>query len=270
MQELVSAANIVGLFDNKVFGRRAPNEWTVLVVLTVDRTSDENAVTAEYLDSGDGETTTFACRSEFPIFDAGDFINMRGDEISFVHKEALRPVFFQIGGTVTVPASPAEEPRAAPPPPPPGGLQLRRPRLIPAGAKSPIEEAHGPMTEAEMIHFNSDKADLGKLFGKLEPIVRAYAREHTRKPRDVARRLNAEGHRTANDAVWTPRLVRFLLALMFNDSKRGRSSKPQTQAQPPPNQQGSHRKLPPVAMDDKSEIAKRLSALGKVTVRPRN
>lgn len=46
------------------------------------------------------------------------------------------------------------------------------------------------MTEAEMIHFNSNEVDLGKLFGKLEPIFRAYTREHTRKPWDVARRLS--------------------------------------------------------------------------------
>ncbi|MGY2902939.1 hypothetical protein [Bradyrhizobium sp. URHC0002] len=268
VQELISAANIVGLFDNKVFGRRAPDEWTVLVVLSVDRIGDENAVTAEYLDSRDGETTTFACRSELPIFDAGDFINMRGDEISFVHKEALRPIFFRIGGTVTMPDSLAEDARA--PKQPPGALQLRQPRLIPAGAKRLIEDSRGPMTEAEMIHFNSDKVDLGKLFGKLEPIIRAYAREHTRKPWDVARRLNADGHRTANDAPWTPRLVRFLLALMFNDLGSGKSNRPQTKPRVPPKQQRSERKLPPVAMDDKGEIAKRLSGFGKVTVRPRN
>ncbi|MEY9748604.1 hypothetical protein ABIF65_007978 [Bradyrhizobium japonicum] len=268
VQELISAANVVGLFDNKVFGRRAPDEWTVLIVLSVDRTGNENAVTAEYLDSKDGETTAFCCRSELPIFDAGDFINMKGDEISFVHKEALRPVFFRIGETVTMAATPREEARAVPPPP--GALQLRQPRLIRAGAKRLIEVSRGPMTEAEMIHFNSDKVDLGKLFRKLEPIIRAYAREYTRKPRDVARRLNADGHRTANGAVWTPRLVGFLLALMFNDPKHGRSNKPQTKAQAPSNELASQRKLLPVAMDDKSEIAKRLSALGKVTVRPRN
>jgi hypothetical protein len=223
VQELISAANVVGLFDNKVFGRRAPDEWTVLIVLAVDRISDENAVTVEYLDSSNGETTTFACHSELPIFDVGDFINMRGDEISFIHKEALRPVFFRIGVTVTMPAAPAEEVA----PPPQGALQLRQPRLIPAGGKRLVEDSRAPMTEAEMIHFNSNEVDLGKLFGKSEPIFRAYTREHTRKPWDVARRLNAEGHRTANDAPLTPRLARFLLALMFNDRGSSRSNRPQ-------------------------------------------
>src|SRR5712671_6549775 len=45
----------------------------------------------------------------------------------------------------------------------------------------------------------------------------AYAREHTHKPPGVARWSNADGHRTASGAMWTPGLVRFLLALMFND-----------------------------------------------------
>ena len=47
---------------------------------------------------------------------------------------------------------------------------------------------------------------LGALFAKLEPIVKVYARDQTRKPVDVSRRLNAEGHKTADGAVWTPRL----------------------------------------------------------------
>jgi len=49
----------------------AAEEWTVLVVLSVDRISDENTVTAEYLDSRDGEGATFFCRSEQPILGAG-------------------------------------------------------------------------------------------------------------------------------------------------------------------------------------------------------
>jgi hypothetical protein len=269
VQELISAANVLGLFDNKTFGLRTADEWTVLVVVSVERNDDENRVTAEFLDSRGVETTTFSCRSELPIFEAGDFINMRGDEISFCHQEALRPVFFRIGGTVSIPASPTE-PSMASRQPAQAALPLTRPRLIPAGAKRQTDDSRGPMTEAEMVHFNSGRIDLGKLFGKLEPIIRAYAREHTRKPWDLARRLNAEGHRTANDDPWTPRLVRFLLALMFNDSGSGKPNRPQTKSRMPPKQQRSERKAPPVSMDDKDEIAKRLSALGKVTVRPKN
>jgi hypothetical protein len=37
MQELITAANVAGLFKNKVFGRRTPEEWTLLIVVSVDR-----------------------------------------------------------------------------------------------------------------------------------------------------------------------------------------------------------------------------------------
>lgn len=276
VQELISAANVVGLFDNKVLGRRATGEWTVLVVLSVDRIGDESTVTAEYLDSRGGETTTFHCRSEQPVLGAGDFINMREDEVSFIHKEALRPVFFHIGGTVTLPLSPFEEPERSPVPEPetppapvPAAPAPKERRLILVETDRRTDDSRGPMTEAEMVHFNSNRVDLGKLFGKLEPIIKAYAREHIRKPWDVARRLNAEGHRTANDAPWTPRLVRFLLALMFNDSRSSTPNRPQTMPRVPPKQQRSEVKAAPLSMDDRDEIAKRLSALGKVTVRPR-
>jgi hypothetical protein len=31
MQELIAAANAAGLFKNKVFGRRIPEEWSLLL-----------------------------------------------------------------------------------------------------------------------------------------------------------------------------------------------------------------------------------------------
>ena len=86
MQELITAANTAGLFKNKVFGRRIPSEWTMLLVVSVDREGDENTVTAEFLDSLTGETTQFRCLSAEPVLEPGDFINMKGKEISFLHK----------------------------------------------------------------------------------------------------------------------------------------------------------------------------------------
>jgi hypothetical protein len=59
--------------------------------------------TAEFLDSREGETTTFSCRSELPVLDAGDFINMKGDQISFVPRDSLWPITFTIGGAVQIP-----------------------------------------------------------------------------------------------------------------------------------------------------------------------
>jgi hypothetical protein len=261
MQELISAASVAGLFTNKVFGRRAVDEWTMLVVLAVDREGDDNTVTAEFLDSREGETTTFSCRSELPILEPGDFINMKGDQVSFVHKESLWPVTFTTGGTVAIPQEPPPDP--TPPTAPAKEEPTPKGRLVRPVEKKQ-QDSWGPMTESEMVHFNSDAVGLGDLFAKLEPIVKAYAREHTRKPPDVSRRLNAEGHRTAAGDAWTPRLVRFLLALMFNDS--GKSAKPHVRSEPPPGRRSERPKKPTVAMDDKDEIARRLSFLGRVTM----
>ena len=235
----------------------------MLVVLAVDRAGEDNIVTAEFLDSREGETTTFSCRSELPILEAGDFITMKGDQVSFVHQDSLWPVTFTIGGTVAIP----EE---QPPDPSPAAAPARaetptKGRLVRPFEKKKQQGSWGPMTEPEMIHFNSDAVGLGDLFAKLEPIVKAYAREHTRKPPDVSRRLNAEGHRTAAGDAWTPRLVRFLLALMFDDSGRTPEDSPVGSGRAP-RREPERPKRPTVAMDDKDEIARRLSSLGRVTM----
>ena len=259
MQELISAANVAGLFANKVFGRRVPDQWSMLVVITVDRAGVGNDVTAEFLDSRGSETATFSCRSELPVLDAGDFINMKGDQVSFVHKDSLWPVTFTIGGTVAIPQEPPPDP--SPPVKPAREGPPAKGRLVRANERK-TPESWGPMTESEMVHFNSHAVGLGELFARLVPIVKAYARGHTRKPPDVARRLNAEGHRTAAGDEWTPRLVRFLLALMFTDS--GKHAKPAATPQPTSARRSETPDGPAVAMDDMNEIARRLSSLGRV------
>lgn len=262
-QELISAANVAGLFANKVFGRRALDEWAMLVVIAVDRAGNDNTVTAEFLDSREGETTTFSCRSEFPVLDTGDFINMKGDQISFVHRDLLWPITFTTGGAIQIPSEASPDPVPTPSADPPKEPSPPKGRLV-----RPVErekqESWGPMTESEMIHFNSEAVSLGDLFAKLEPIVKAYAREYTRKPPDVSRRLNADGHRTAAGDTWTPRLVRFLLALMFNDSST--TAKPVAIPKRASGRRTDRSKEPPVAMGDKDEIARRLSSLGRVTI----
>jgi hypothetical protein len=121
------------------------------------------------------------------------------------------------------------------------------------------------MTEAEMGHFDNKKVTLADLFGKLEPVVKTYAREGTRKPREVADRLNAHGYRTASGSKWTPRLVYFLLRLMFNDSPTSVATKKQ-----PGETRQSVAPRPKIASspasDDMSvdEIARRLSRLGRI------
>jgi hypothetical protein len=265
MQELITAANTAGLFKNKVFGRRIPMEWTLLLVVEVGRDGDENAVTAEFLDSQSGETVQFRCRSTEPVLEPGDFVNMKGDEISFVHMGTLIPIIFENGATIVIPEKAVESP--PPPLPAPADMPKAKPKLVFPKLKRAADYSRAPMTETEMVHFNSDSVGLGALFARLEPIVKAYAREQTRKPFDVSHRLNAEGHTTAAGAAWTPRLVHFLLALMFNDPRKDK---------PEVHTVGSAGLAPTktvrpgaakISMDDKDGLARLLSSLGRVTVK---
>jgi hypothetical protein len=268
MQELITAANTAGLFKNKVFGRRIPAEWTLLLVVDVRRDDDENTVTAEFLDSQTGETTQFKCRSTHPVLEPGDFVNMKGKEISFVDKATLVPITFLDGAVIVVPEKAVELP---PPPQPPPAMAppKTKPKLVIQKLKKAADYSREPMTEAEMVHFNSDAVGLGPLFEKLEPVVKAYARDQTRKPVDVSLRLNAEGYATAVGAAWTPRLVHFLLALMFNDSKADKKpeARPARPAGPAPAKAAPSR-APRISMDDKDQLARLLSSLGRVTVKP--
>ncbi len=266
MQELITAANTAGLFKNKVFGRRIPEEWTLLLVVSVDRNGDENTVEAEFLDSQTGETTRFKCRSAEPVLEPGDFVNMNGKEISFVDKATLIPVTFTEGATIVIPEKPPEP--APPPQPPPTAPAKANPKVAFPKLKRAADYSREPMTEAEMVHFNSDVVGLGPLFAKLEPVVKVYARDQTRKPVDVSLRLNAEGYTTAAGAAWTPRLVHFLLALMFNDPKADR--KPEVRATRPAGpgpSKAAPSRAPKISMDDKDQIARLLSSLGRVTVK---
>jgi hypothetical protein len=107
-----------------------------------------------------------------------------------------------------------------------------------------------------MVHFSSDTVGLGELLAKLLPVVKAYARAQIRKPVDVSPRLNAEGYMTAEGVPWTPRLVHFLLALMFNDPKadekpENRSARPGRLATASSASPGA----PKVSMDDRDALA---------------
>ena len=242
----------------------------LLLVVSVDRTGDENTVTAEFLDSQTGETTHFKCRSGEPVLEPGDFVTMKGKEISFVDKATLIPVTFVDGAMVVIPEK-AAEPTPSPQPPPSAPPKVKTKLVIPK-LKKAADYSREPMTEVEMIHFNSDAVDLGKLFAKLEPVVKAYARDQTRKPVDVSLRLNTDGHKTAAGAAWTPRLVHFLLALMFNDPKSDKKPdrKPETRPAKPAGSapaKTAPSRAPEISMDDKDQLARLLSSLGRVTVK---
>ncbi|MDW9359474.1 hypothetical protein [Sinorhizobium medicae] len=268
MKELLSAASTAGLSRFRCFGKRYEGEWTLVVILAVYRRGQENRVEGEFLDSEANEAFWFTCHSEAPLFEVGDFVSVNGDQISFVYRETLQPVLFTIGSWVK-PASTQQTPEQSAPMPRPytKPANQSKPRQIIRTKQKP-KNANGSkydMTKAEMAHFDNRKVTLADLFGKLEPVVKAYAREGTRKPRDVAVRLNAHGYRTATGSKWTPRLVYFLLGLMFNDTPTSVSNKKADEKSR--QSAGTRQKTTPTpASDDLSldEIAKRLSRLGRI------
>jgi hypothetical protein len=191
---------------------------------------------------------------------------MKGSEISFVHKATLIPVTFVDGAMIVIPEKPAESP--PPPQSPPVVPPTAKPKLAFPKLKRAADYSREPLTEAEMVHFNSAAVGLVKLFAKLEPVVKDYAREQTRKPVDVSLRLNVEGYKTAAGVPWTPRLVYFLLALMFNNPKP--DGKPATRPLEPAGPATAKPLRPSatkISMDDREGLAKLLSSLGRVTLK---
>lgn len=214
-QELLTAANIAGISRGKVAGARAPGEWTLLTVTSVERHGEKNTLKAEFLDSLSHEVTAINCFSPVPILEVGDFIGKRGNEVSFLYKAALTPIVFVVGGVVSLPqreefsANSVSSARA----------QATKKRSEPP---RPMKTRGGPkqeITEAEMTHFQSGSVSIEQFCAKLAPLVRALAREGTRKPGEVALRLNFERRKTARGDEWTPRLVHLLLGFIFNDKR---------------------------------------------------
>jgi hypothetical protein len=260
MQELITAANTAGIFRSKVVGVRIASDWTLLVVASIERRGEKNTVKAEFLDSLIHEATEFTCFSSVPMFEIGDFLSKRGSEISFLHKVSLTPIVFVVGGSVSLPQKDDVAPKSVSSHSP----QTTKKRDDPA----PKQKGDGPkyeMTTSEMVHYHSESVTVAELCAKLAPIVKTYAREGTRKPRDVSIRLNFDGHKTASGAQWTPRLTHFLLGLIFLDPKspkEGRQTKP-TRVQAP-KATTPRREDGPLTQE---ELVRRLSALGRVVVK---
>lgn len=258
-QELFVAAGTAGLFAE---AGHAGADWQLMVVVSADGDNGRQSFVAESLASGDLQRA-FTYQSATMLIAPGDFVSVKGDVISFLHPETLTHMNFRDGAVIVT----REESGSAKPAP-----QGARPAVLvatsrtrPIKGRAPEKPSNPEMTQAETAHFHSKKINVAQLCDRLSPVVKSYARSGTRKPPDVAVRLNKDGHRTAAGAPWTPRLVRFLLALIFNES-------------PPPKHDGKAARVPPrrpppvrsggpLTADD---IASRLSALGRVTVRDKD
>jgi hypothetical protein len=222
-QELIAAANTVGYFHCKALGVRAPSEWTLLVIKSIERHDNENRVRAEFLDSPDHDLTEFTCFSAEPIFEVGEYISKKGHEFSFLAKDTLIPSIFVAGGPVV--SLPEKDTVPVKPPSPSHPPATRKPGSAPPDKRS---KPQNKITPAEMKHFRSDAESVDQFCARLAPVVKTFAREGTRKPRDVAIRLNFGKHKTACGNRWTPHLVYLLLGFIFNDKgnteRSGRSN----------------------------------------------
>ena len=262
-QELVSAARTAGLLGTGA-SIGAAHEWRLLVIIAIDRIGQRNVVFGEFLAEDVGATTKFTCISDLPLFEVGDFVSMKGDQISFLHLDTLTTITFREGSTVRpdppgTRVLPASTVKAAAVPP------AKAAKIVASPSKSAVTTKYD-MTTAEMIHYHSKEISIAELCDKLKPIVKIYARAGDRKPRDVAIRLNADGYRTANGSRWTPRLTHFLLGLIFLEptppaTKGGSISTPHKGSARRERVANSKTRL------TQTEIAKRLSALGRVIMK---
>lgn len=135
----------------------------------------------------------------------------------------------------------------------------------------------GPLTEAdrakfkktkiaqeELDHFSFGERTREIMLNELEPILRGYAKNGFRLPKDVARLLNKAGVKTACGERWTPQLAWFLQGFLFERREQRRASaaiaaaeKPQIKRSPASTPTGQ-------APLSHEELARRLSALGRV------
>jgi hypothetical protein len=257
-RELIEAANVTGMLRGKAAGARSGREWTLLVITLVDRRGEKNTVEAEYLDSLSHETTEFTCLSSEAVFEVGDLISKKDNQLSFVHKGTLAAVTFVDGGKVSLPKMEAPSTKANQPRVPPTTKSRGRPPVPPAPPNT-LARAKPEMTLADRKHFQSKGMTIEQFCASLAPVVKAFAREGTRKPRDVAVRLTYEGRKTACGGKWTPRLVYLLLARIFdNRTNEDRSGRNAGRQETPSPTGGRANQRQPLTTE---EIARRKAAL---------
>lgn len=262
-QELVSAARTAGLFRSNVI-KGGAFEWQLMVVVAIDRTGNKNSVLMEFLATELGAMTKFTYFSDLPLFEVGDFVSKKGDQVSFLHRDTLATIMFKEGSTVRLELADARVPPSSPvkaTAAPPASTAKRA-----TSPRRPTVTSKYDMTTAEMVHYHSKKISVSDLCAKLQPIAKTYSRAGIRKPRDVAVRLNAGDHKTANGSRWTPRLTHFLLGLIFLEPTlaeiKGAPASQQNSKSAPIEQVPSD--STPITQTD---MAERLSALGRVIVK---
>jgi len=119
------------------------------------------------------------------------------------------------------------------------------------------------ISNEELDHFSFGERTRDVMLDELEPLLRSYAKNGFRLPKDVARLLNKAGVKTACGERWTPQLAWFLQGFLFErrEQRRAATAKaamnPQIKRSPPPTPSGQ-------APLSHEELARRLSALGRI------
>jgi hypothetical protein len=271
-QELLKAANIIGMFDHAT-GHEATSALSPIIILDVITGAQSTVISGEHIGILPRRGFTARVRGHGFSLKSGDIVGEQNGIISYVDPITLKPMQFRDGGEpepfqslqVTAESALITRPAAS-------QAVLIRGRLSRTGKPSKPEPS-GDLTADEIRHFGGDEQSLGKLLSIYVPLIRQYAREQTRKPKDVCQRLNREGHKTMAGEAWTNRLVFFLLKLLFE-----RETPAAAKQKPPPERglEGTKRPISkpassPSQTSTTDTLIAKLGHLGRVTIgKPRN
>lgn len=124
------------------------------------------------------------------------------------------------------------------------------------------------ISSEEMSHFSIGDRTRDLLLDEVEPLLRVYAVNGFKSPKDVSRLLNKAGVKTARGEPWTPQLAWFLLEMLFQRRKKRRLAKAAIPGRPVPKTLPKPVR-PNADQPDQSpltaeEMARRLSVLGRI------
>lgn len=271
-QELVNAANLIGMF-NQTAGQKATSAFAPILILEVTHGLTSTTIRGEHIGGQSHRSFTANAAGPGLPLKPGDIVGEQDGIISYVDAITLTPMQFRNGGV----PEPYQNPQAAAGLAPPVEARATQAVLIKRrnmGLRKPSKpEPSGDLTVDEVRHFGNDEETIGRLLSVYTPLIRRYAREQTRKPKDVCHRLNREGYTTMTGEAWTHRLVCFLLKLLFNDETHSsvRSKIATERAAGIPKPPIANRVQPAKQPDTADMLATKLGRLGRVTVgKPRN
>ena len=277
--ELLKFARTAGFNEAKLYGS-GNDQWHLLVVTSVLREKAISTVICECITASPVVEIRFKIASPEPVFDVGDFVNKRGGQFSFLHRDSMSVVSFRNGEELRLPDAISEETPTA---------------LKSVETPSPHHKDSEPvfikkrslldlLTTSERSQLAVDDATLSELCRQLKPMIERLWSQKIRTPDAVSIKLNKWRYQTANGKAWTPRLAAVLLASIFGGvprlprlpkSLRKFSSRPviaevkKEKANEPRHPVKRLEKMTrPLARQPltKEELAKRLAVLGRVRV----